>query len=320
MGETVLKKQEFKKCFLVFLMLAFILAAVSSCTGDVNQVPVSSEINTSISSSEYVTSETSGSSIADKVIASGIEIADNDDTVKAFKVYRDDLEIDGVLYLPEGTGPFPVCFIAQGLGAPYYGYEDIAVKLASEGIAAALMNFTAKDGTFSVITEAEDLMAVIDGITSLPYIYCRNTFLWGHSFGGLVVSYAGCEYFPYYSEKIKGLILVEPSFDFQERYRKSYPSVSDIPDDVQYGKIFYEDLLSFDIYEKMPAFGGKVVIFAGTEKGSIGFGKPEIFEKAQKSFSNAGITPVEGADHYFGDTGREAMIRGAIDFIKNNME
>ena len=283
-----------------------------------NDIPVSSKIDASITSSE--TPVSSEGSRADKVIASGIEIDDNEDRVKGFKVYRDDIEIDGVLYLPEGTGPFPVCFFAQGLGAPYYGYEDIAQSLADNGIAAVLINYTAVDGTFSVLTEAVDLMAVIDGITSLPYIYCRNTFLWGHSFGGLVVSYAGSEYFSYYSEKIKGLILVEPSYDFQDRYKKTYPSVSDIPEDVQYGKIFYEDLLSFDIYEKMPLFGGKVIIFAGTEKGSLGFGKPEFFEKAKTTYSSAEIRYIDGADHYFNGTGREEMIRGTIDFIKNNME
>lgn len=312
-----MKKTGLKKLFAIVMTAAISLAGITSCS-DVNDIPVSSKFDASISSSE--TPVSSEGSRADKVIASGIEIDDNEDRVKGFKVYRDDIEIDGVLYLPEGTGPFPVCFFAQGLGAPYYGYEDIALNLADNGIAAVLINYTAVDGTFSVLTEAVDLMAVIDGITSLPYIYCRNTFLWGHSFGGLVVSYAGSEYFSYYSEKIKGLILVEPSYDFQERYKKTYSSVSDIPEDVQYGKIFYEDLLSFDIYEKMPLFGGKVIIFAGTEKGSLGYGKPEFFEKAKTTYSSAEIRYIDGADHYFNGTGREEMIRGTIDFIKNNME
>ena len=312
-----MKKTGLKKLFAIVMTAAISLAGITSCS-NVNDIPVSSKIDASISSSE--TPVSSEGSRADKVIASGIEIDDNEDRVKAFKVYRDDIEIDGVLYLPEGTGPFPVCFFAQGLGAPYYGYEDIAQSLADNGIAAVLINYTAVDGTFSVLTEAVDLMAVIDGITSLPYIYCRNTFLWGHSFGGLVVSYAGSEYFSYYSEKIKGLILVEPSYDFQERYKKTYPSLSDIPEDVQYGKIFYEDLLSFDIYEKMPLFGGKVIIFAGTEKGSLGFGNPDIFEKAKTTYSSAEIRYVDGADHYFNGTGREEMSLGTIDFIKNNME
>ena len=312
-----MKKTGLKKLFAIVMTAAISLAGITSCS-DVNDIPVSSKIDASITSSE--TPVSSEGSRADKVIASGIEIDDNEDRVKGFKVYRDDIEIDGVLYLPEGTGPFPVCFFAQGLGAPYYGYEDIAQSLADNGIAAVLINYTAVDGTFSVLTEAVDLMAVIDGITSLPYIYCRNTFLWGHSFGGLVVSYAGSEYFSYYSEKIKGLILVEPSYDFQDRYKKTYPSVSDIPEDVQYGKIFYEDLLSFDIYEKMPLFGGKVIIFAGTEKGSLGYGKPEFFEKAKTTYSSAEIRYIDGADHYFNGTGREEMIRGTIDFIKNNME
>ena len=312
-----MKKTGLKKLFAIVMTAAISLVGMTSCS-DVNDIPVSSKIDASITSSE--TPVSSEGSRADKVIASGIEIDDNEDRVKGFKVYRDDIEIDGVLYLPEGTGPFPVCFFAQGLGAPYYGYEDIAQSLADNGIAAVLINYTAVDGTFSVLTEAVDLMAVIDGITSLPYIYCRNTFLWGHSFGGLVVSYAGSEYFSYYSEKIKGLILVEPSYDFQDRYKKTYPSVSDIPEDVQYGKIFYEDLLSFDIYEKMPLFGGKVIIFAGTEKGSLGYGKPEFFEKAKTIYSSAEIRYIDGADHYFNGTGREEMIRGTIDFIKNNME
>ena len=297
---------------------AISLAGITSCS-DVNDIPVSSGIDTSITALSE-TSFSSDESIADKVIASGIEIDDKEDRIKDFKVYRDDIEIDGVLYLPEGTGPFPVCFFAQGLGAPYYGYEDIAQSLADNGIAAVLISYTAVDGTFSVLTEAVDLMAVIDGITSLPYIYCRNTFLWGHSFGGLVVSYAGSEYFSYYSEKIKGIILVEPSFDFQERYKTKYPSVSDIPEDVQYGKIFYEDLLSFDIYEKMPLFGGKAVIFAGTEKGSIGYGDPEVFDRARMAFASCEIKQISGADHYFIGPGREVMIQGTIDFIKNNME
>ena len=257
-----------KKVCCLLMIFAMLLTGIASCSSDVKDTPVSSGIDTPVTTSTEVSVSTDETR-ADKVIASGIEIDDNEELIKSFKVYRDDIEIDGVLYLPEGTGPFPVCFFAQGLGAPYYGYEDIAESLAANGIAAALINFTVIEGTFSVITEAVDLMAVIDGITSLPYIYCRNTFLWGHSFGGLVVSYAGCEYFPYYSEKIKGLILVEPSYDFQERYKKSYPSVSDIPEDVQYGKIFYEDLLSFDIYEKMPLFLRLGFAFGIFEKNTI---------------------------------------------------
>ena len=132
---------------------AISLAGITSCS-DVNDIPVSSGIDTSITALSE-TSFSSDESRADKVIASGIEIDDNEDRVKDFKVYRDDIEIDGVLYLPDGTGPFPVCFFAQGLGAPYYGYEDIAQSLAGNGIAAVLISYTAVDGTFSVLTEAD---------------------------------------------------------------------------------------------------------------------------------------------------------------------
>ena len=111
------------------------------------------------------------------------------------------------------------------------------------------------------------------------------------SFGGLVVAYAGCEYYSYFPEKLKGLILLEPSFDFSD-----------------------------DIYGKMPDFGGKVMIFAGKAQGSIGGGSPDKLENAKKAFQNADIRYFEGEDHYFHGPERVAMIQASIDFIRNNME
>ena len=274
----------------VLVASAILLSVVTSCDSNPEQTPVSSvNLSTTAASSESATS--SDSSIPDKVVTTGFDVIDQEDNTKLIKVYVDEREIDGVIYLPEGTGPFPVCFISQGLGAPYYAYIDIAEEMAFNGIAAVLIDYEAEDGEYSYVTEAEDLMAMFDGVTSQPYIYCRNAFFWGHSFGGLVTAYAGCEYYSYYPEKFKGLILLEPSFDFSE-----------------------------DIYDKMPSFGGKVLIFGGTADGSIGGSSPEKLEKAQKTFMDASIRYIEGEDHYFNGAGRNAMIQASIDFIKNNME
>ena len=154
-----------------------------------------------------------------------------------------------------------------------------------------LIDYPADDGKYDYVTEAEDLMAVVDGVTSLTFIYCRNVFLWGHSFGGLAVTYAGCEYFPYYSQKFKGLILLEPSFD-----------------------------KSSDICEKMPQFGGKVLIITGTSDSSVSISHPDLIEKAKNSFKSVDIKTIEGEDHYFTGTGRAEMIQATLDFIFNSME
>ena len=283
MGKNLIRKNS-----LILVVSAILLSMVTACAAKPSDVPVSSiNINT------VSTSETSDPSVSvpDKVITTGIDVIDMEDNTKQIKVYVDEREIDGVLYLPEGTGPFPVCYIAQGLGAPYYAYIDIAEAMAANGIAAVLIDFEAENGEYSYVTEAEDLIAMFDGVTSLPYIYCHDTFFWGHSFGALVTAYAGCEYYSYYSEKLKGLILLEPSFDFSD-----------------------------DIYDKMPDFGGMVMIFAGKAEGSIGGSSPDKLENAKKAFQNADIRYFEGEDHYFHGPERDAMIQASIDFIRNNME
>ena len=268
---------------------AIFLSMLTSCGSEPADTAFSIVNVSTITTSE--TTVTTTSSIPDKVVATGIEAVTVDTNVKQIKVYLDEREIDGRLYLPEGTGPFPVCFIVQGLAAPYDGYIDIAEAMAANGIAACLIDFEAENGEFSYETEAVDLMAMFDGVTSLPYIYCRNTFFWGHSYGGLVVAYAGCQYYSYFPEKIKGLILLEPSFDHSEY-----------------------------IYDYMPAFGGKVNIIAGNAHGSIGREDPDSLSMALESFSNAEFHIVEGENHYFNGAHRDFMIQMSIDFIKNNME
>ena len=270
---------------------AAILAMVTSCNLSETEVSVSSEVNISTAETTDKPTESSTEASVDKIIATGIELIDYEDNLKGIKVYRDDREIDGMLYLPEGNGPFPVCFFAQGLGAPSIAYEDIALTLAENGIAAVLIDYPADNGKYSYVTEAEDLMAVVDGVTSFTFIYCRNVFLWGHSFGGLAVTYGACEYFPYYSEKFKGLILLEPSFE-------SGP----------------------DIFDKIPQFGGKTLILTGSIDSSVAVSHPDLIERAGNTFKNAEIKQIDGADHYFADAGRAEMIQKTVDFICNSME
>ena len=277
------------KISLCLAALTVILSLVVSCNNA--PVPTSAPSDTTVTSSTTVASSSSEAGAPVKIVTTGIDVIDLEDNTKQIKVYVDDREIEGAIYLPEGTGPFPVCFFAQGLGAPSYAYLDIAEEMAANGIAAVLIDFEADEGEYSYITEAEDLMAMFDGVTSLPYIYCHDTFFWGHSFGGLVAAYAGCEYYSYFPEKLKGLILLEPSFDFSD-----------------------------DIYGKMPGFGGKVMIFAGKAEGSIGGSSPDKLENAKNAFQNADIRYFEGEDHYFNGPDRDAMIRASIDFIRNNME
>ena len=94
-----------KVCCSIVAFAAF-TAMVTSCGTADTGIPVSSELNVTTSDTVAESSESSTEISVDKVIATGIELIDYGQNLKGIKVYRDEREIDGMLYLPEGNGPF----------------------------------------------------------------------------------------------------------------------------------------------------------------------------------------------------------------------
>lgn len=315
----------------VLLIIAAMIFSSCAAGGNTGKAEYSgsegSEASTAINSEDPVntnseTANPSGSS--DTAPKRMIEVYNYTDTKKYFNIYKNDLKISGIIYLPEGEGPFPTVFFAQGFAASCIYYEDIAVPLAGQGIAAVLFEFTrvlSPTEDFSVLTEAEDMKDVIDGVSTMPYIDENQMFLWGHSFGGMVSAYVGCNY----PGEIKGMVLLEPAFHLHDEAREQYPEGTEIPevyyeDGNAYRRAYFEDLFSFDIYEKMPEFEGKVMIYAGTEEPSIGASEPEYLERAQQAFPDAELVYIKGANHYFGDYGRDQMTIGTLRFILGLIE
>ena len=304
------------KRLIALSLAAGMLLVMSSCS--TNSVEsTSAEILTS-ENTMAVETESSASAVEEKsmIAEREIKVLDYTDTKKQIFIYRDDVELSGILYLPEGDGPFPVVFFASAIGSGYDYLEDIAKRLTKNGMATVLFNFAGVAGTddLTVLTEAEDLKAVIGGVRTLPVIDSSNVFLFGHSFGGLVASYVGCNY----PEEIKGMILLEPAYHLKDEISGSDPDMSTIPESILTNR-FIEDLNTFDIYDYMPSFNGNVIIFLGTAEGSFGRTWPSLYDKAQEQFPSAELIYVEGADHGFMSVGREDVKQKSLDFVKNNI-
>jgi len=253
-----------------------------------------------------------------------IEVTDVSEREKDIYVYRDGLKIFGKIYLPEGEGPFPVIIFSNPMGGSYTLMVDVAKEFTDNGVAGVCFDFAGavspskSEGSvteYSVLTEAADLQAVIDGVVSLDYIDSNNMFFWGHSMGGFVAAYEGCQN----PDLIKGMVLVEPSFQFHDQAREAFPEGTEIPDIVTTpmycGGIFFKDLLSFDIFECMPNYKNDVLIVAGTVAPSIGAEAPEYFEKATNTFPSSEVIGVEGANHQFAGESRTEMTKMAIEFV-----
>ena len=230
-------------------------------------------------------------------------ITDITDTEKEITFYRDDMEIAGKLYLPEGDGPFPVIVLCCGLMQPYSDYEADAQGFADNGYAAVVFSFidySDPDGEqptdFSNVfmSETGDLYAVMDSLEYLPGVDIDNVYLWGHSFGGFVAAFAGCDR----ESEVAGLILVEPTIVAGE----------ELP-------ITYEDgtRATLRIYDLLDSCDLDTVIYMGTHDG---FGDdPTSFDQVLDVMPSAELVIVDGADHFFEGEYGQQMVEDACDKI-----
>lgn len=229
-------------------------------------------------------------------------VTDVSETEKDIVFYRGGQEIEGKLYLPEGDGPFPIVVMSSGLLQPASDYEGKAKGFVSNGYAALTFSFIdysdpELDPVVIVIedvliSEITDLEVIMDSLGDLPKVDTDSVYMWGHSIGGLITTYVGCER----SSEIKGIIAVEPSLIAGERM---YLDI--------------EPAYSLKIYSLMENNETPMVIFVGTHDG---FGDmPGVFDKALEAKPTAVLVTIDGADHFFTDDAETELIRISNEYL-----
>lgn len=147
----------------------------------------------------------------------------------AFTCVRDGLTIRGTMYRPEGER-LPVAVISHGFMANQLTVMKYAKKLAQWGYAAFCFDFNGgcikgkSDGRttdMTVLTEREDLKAVIAYAKSLGFTDEKRLVLMGCSQGGFVSALTAAQL----KEQVSKLILF-------------YPALC-IPDDARKGQMMY---------------------------------------------------------------------------------
>ena len=226
----------------------------------------------------------------------------------------------GILQMPEGKEPVPLVITCHGFGGNYFGALDYADVFTQGGYAVFSMDFcggglwSRSDGTMlemSVLTEAEDLNAVIDYFREDPRF--SGIFLRGESQGGFVASYVAAER----PDDIAGLILEYPAYVLQDDARRrqlpdgSFPEVSSLLG-MRIGRVYSEDVTSFEIYEHISAYPGPVLILHGDKDWLVPI---EYSERAVKSFPNAELVVLPGQGHGFLGKGREEAKKKELAFM-----
>ena len=218
------------------------------------------------------------------------------------EIKQNGVSIEGVLYTPNGEGPFPTVILTHGFTGNYtYITGNIAKELAGAGFAAYAFNLRNPDTrsmlNTSVLTEAATLDTVIDQIKALDCVDPEQIFLLGESQGGFVSAYVAAR-----REDIQALVLYYPAFVLQDDAKERNPGWDEpghvFQDDPSFGvsAIYARDALSFDIYEVIANYHRDVLIVHGDRDTVV----PLTYsERAVSVYDHAELKIIHGAGHGF---------------------
>lgn len=223
----------------------------------------------------------------------------------------------GELQIPGDEGPWPLVIMSHGFGGTHAGHQDYANYFSSRDLATFSFDFcgggfgSKSDGTMlemSVLTEAEDLSAVIDHFKGDRRF--DRLLLWGASQGGFVSACVAAKR----PEDVAALMLEYPAFVLQDDARAradadgGFPEVDNVMG-IRIGRRYSEDAVSFDVYDVIGGYAGDVLILHGDRDGIVPL---RYSRRAAAVYSSAELAVLQGQDHGFvGEARTEAMRREA---------
>lgn len=233
--------------------------------------------------------------------------------------------IYGKLLIPETASParpVPAIIFAHFYNGTYRDTYTWAAPFAQEGYLSVIFDFrgggrsSQSSGTstsMSVLTEKDDLLAVIDAVSKLDMVNSSMLFLCGESQGGLVAALTAA----HIPEKIRGLMLLYPAFVIPDKTRARFKSPADFPEvdmrmGLEVGRKYYEDVWDMDAYTEAQSYPGPVTIYHGTGDTIV---EIDSAQRAADSFPNAQFHAIKGAGHSFHGILHEQISGELIDFV-----
>ncbi len=252
------------------------------------------------------------------------------------------LLITGQMYVPQGTGPFPVMIMNHGYlpTEEYTSGTDSHREspfVASNGYVAIhpdFRNYAGSDTDEDALVNltaygwADDSLNLVDAVkrSNLPYLDKNRIGYWGHSNGGQISMMA---LVAQQQPDIKAFVLFAPtSPDFADNFNRWTRPRTDLAAQVRASHGWPEDNPTF--YHNLsvgPNFGeaatkGPVLLFHGTADTNTPFAWSERSAALMKA---AGIDitfmPVKGENHLFSDAAwRDGVASQFLSFIDKNVK
>lgn len=212
----------------------------------------------------------------------------------------------GVALIPETEQTqFPLVICAHGLGGDYRSCMEYAELLATHGIAAYCFDFCGGGGShsdgeltdMSLITEAEDLLAILSAAQTWEFVDPNRMLLLGESQGGAASAIAAARA----PEAVNGLILCYPAFLVHDAVRQQFASLEDVPDTYFFqwltlGRPYAADVWDYDVYSEIGNYAKPVLLMHGDRDGIVPI---SYAERAAEVYSDVDYHVIRGGGHGF---------------------
>lgn len=214
-------------------------------------------------------------------------------SAKTFTCMRDGLTIRGMEYLPDGfeeSKKYPVIIVSHGFLGNYASVAAFCEEFAEMGYVSYCFNFCGggkgpeegcpesdgKSTDMTVMTEVEDLTAVINFAKNKPYNDHENLILMGVSQGGFVSGLTAAKY----GNEISRLIMIYPALCIPDDARRGRVGGADydpqnVPERIEcatvLGKAYHEEVVGMEPYLELSSYQGPVLILHGMEDDVVNY-------------------------------------------------
>ena len=245
---------------------------------------------------------------------------------KEITISHHDRQIRGIYYIPQNKEKYPIVIFSHGFGGVGVDFERYAVLMAENGIAAITYDFcggssrsksSGKTSEMSVLTEKEDLCAVIDEVRTWEEVEEENLFLFGESQGGLVTALTIDER----EDQIRAVMLIYPALCIEDDWAKTYPNLEEVPDEFDFwgtnlGKCYVEALRGFDTYSHIGKYAKKVFMMHGDKDPIVNI---SYSERLVKMYPDAVLEVFPGEGHGFSEEGSLRAREMCVEFVQKNI-
>lgn len=234
----------------------------------------------------------------------------------------DGKKIIGKLYIPDTKAKkYPTVILSHGFNCIGDDMADIALAFAENGFLAYTFDYCGgstrshsdgKTTDMSIISEQNDLKAVIDMISELDISDSRQLYLYGESQGGFVAALTAAEM----PERIAAMILLYPAFCIPDQWLSKDPESMVNPfafmGDMLLSKKYYDDVPRYDVYDRVSRYNKPVMIYHGDSDKVVDI---SYSERSINAFPNAKLKVIKGAGHGFYGDDREYVKHAVVELL-----